>query len=107
MHRTRPRMATKRQRADDASQSASPNLFVRLIDPLVVLLVKLIILLGEIKSRNVLEDPHRALRPDQKAQTRLKNWRAILDWPPGRRVGWFVAVVLGSAAGGVFLSYML
>ena len=29
-----------------------------------------------------------------------------LDWPPGRRVGWFVGVVLGVAAGGAFLWYM-
>ena len=76
-------------------------------DPLVVLLVKLVIGLGELKSRDPREDPHRAVRPDQEIQSKLKNWRAILDWPPQRRVGWFVGIVLGIAAGGAFLWYML
>jgi len=84
-----------------------PHLIIRVIDRAVVWIVKALILLAELRSRDASRGLGRLLAPDHREQSRMRTWQAMLDWPPQRRVGCFTGVLIGLAIGGAILWYGL
>jgi len=80
---------------------------MRVIDQAVVLIVKALIVLGELRSRDPSRGFGRLLTPDHRKQSQMRNWQAVLKWPPQRRVGCFTGVLIGLVIGGVILWYGL
>lgn len=85
----------------------SPNPIVRILDAVVVAIIKLLIVLANLKSRDPRERSANLLKPDPRQQTRIRNWEGVLDWSPQKRVGCFAGVVIGIALGGTILWYSL
>lgn len=80
-------------------QDKPGNLVIRLIDPALVLLVKTLILMRQLRSRDPRESYTNVLRPDKQERVHIKGWQAVLEWPPERRVGCFAGVLIGTGIG--------
>lgn len=94
--------------SDKNERSDKPtNPVVRLIDPVVILLVKTLILMRQIRSRDPRESYTNVLQPDKKERVHIKGWQAALQWSPEKRVGCFAGVLIGVAIGVVVFWYAL
>ena len=97
--------------SDDASsgnpQHTSPHVVVRWLDVVIVALIRTLIGLAELKSRDPRAHPAHLLKPDPRERTRIRNWRGVLNWSPEKRVGCCAAVLTGIAVGGAILWYGL
>lgn len=82
-------------------------MIVRWLDAVVVGLIKVFIGLAHLKSRDPNEHTANLFRPDPHQQTRIRGWKAVLQWSPQKRVGCFVGVLIGVGIGGVILWYGL
>lgn len=92
---------------NERPEAARPHVLVRILDRVVVALVMVLIGLAKMKSRDVSEDPQRALQADERWQRQIRTWQSILQWPATQRVGCFVGVAIGVAIGLGFLWYAL
>ncbi len=88
---------------EEHNQSA--NFLVSALDRVVVGVVRILIVLTELKSRDPHEHPAHLLKPDPRQPVKIRGWRGVLEWPPGKRVGCFAGVSLGVLIGGAILWY--
>jgi hypothetical protein len=85
----------------------STGLVIRWLDVVIVALIRTLIALSELKSRDPREHPARLLKADPHERTRIRNWQGVLEWSPRKRVGCFAGVLVGVAIGGAVLWYGL
>lgn len=92
---------------DTSDELDSPHPVIRWLDAVIVAFIRTLIALLELRSRDPREHPARMLKPDPRTGTRIRNWQAVLDWSPRKRVGWFAGMLAGVAIGGAILWYGL
>ena len=80
-------------------------LVVRWLGTVAVGVIKLLIGLAHLKSRDPREHAANLLRPGPTERVHIRDRKGMLDWPPQKRVGCLVGVTMGIAIGGAILWY--